>query len=113
MNLINSSFLYIFLGIAITVVNYAGTLRVSVSSPMKCVDALISQKFHQYLNRIAETTGVEKSRIPYSRKSSPASSPPDELAPDENRRRPFVINRSQEYTPKRHNSCQNLFINYK
>jgi len=60
--------------VSATLVKYGGMIKLSVLSPMKSVDTALTQKFQSHLNAIAEAVGVEKCRIPYSRKSSPATS---------------------------------------
>ncbi len=61
-------------GISLRLVKYFDTLRLTVVSPMKAVDQSLTKRLSHHLNRLAEGVGVEKGRIPYSRKSSPASS---------------------------------------
>ncbi|CAG7832933.1 unnamed protein product [Allacma fusca] len=59
--------------VSISFIKYSELTRLSVLSPIKSLDTALTQRFCQNLNRIAEGVGVEKHRIPYSRKSSPIS----------------------------------------
>ncbi|OXA50663.1 hypothetical protein Fcan01_14051 [Folsomia candida] len=103
--------------ISITLIKYGGNFRLCVSSPMKSVDHFISRRFPQYLNQIAESVGVDRGKIPYSKKSSPLSSNASSRGDDDENQ--IDDDGSVFVTPnctkiggtrfvRRVNSCQNL-----
>ncbi|CAL8096753.1 unnamed protein product [Orchesella dallaii] len=60
-------------GVSITLVQYTGTTRLFVMSPFQSLDTVLTHRCNQYLIKMAEDVGVERSKIPYSRRSSPSS----------------------------------------
>jgi len=60
-------------GVSITLVQYTGKTRLFIMSPFQSLDTVLTHRCNQYLIKLAEDVGVERSKIPYSRRSSPSS----------------------------------------